>query len=82
MKKKLKLASPILENIDYCCGLGKMSAVKGQIVDEAVEDSLEFYIKFPKAMPTDNQPQEVSSSDNNFVFVFNEKNAPIILLLG
>lgn len=41
-------------------------------------ESLEYFIKFP----TPNFRNEINSAESDYVFVYNETNVPIIMLLG
>jgi hypothetical protein len=45
--------------------------------DEA--DNLEYFIKFPTPNFRNN---DEPSAENDYVFVYNEKNVPIVMLLG
>lgn len=72
--------------------------LNSKAVDDSIEDSLEFYIKFPSANSSSSMPAVPSGmgdaeqfdsiaepcyESNDFVFVYNEHaNTPIILLLG
>jgi Eukaryotic protein of unknown function (DUF829) len=44
------------------------------------EDSLEYFIKFPT--PNFRNQTADQAAENDYVFVYNEKNVPIVLLLG
>lgn len=42
------------------------------------DDSMEYFIKFP----TPNFRHEAETAESDYVFVYNETNVPIVLLLG
>lgn len=44
------------------------------------EDSLEYFIKFPT--PNFRQDSTETTAESDYVFVYNETNVPIVLLLG
>lgn len=60
------------------------------IQDSSKNDNLEYFIKFPSpnlnstssTMASDKQPINNLTQDSDFVFVYNETNVPIVMLLG
>lgn len=50
--------------------------------EDYVEDSLEFYIKFPPATTGEVSEAAPLNYNNDYVFVYNEENVPVVLLLG
>lgn len=52
-------------------------------LQESKNDNLEYYIKFPSPNLTHERPiNTITQHDNDYVFVYNETNVPIIMLLG
>lgn len=46
-------------------------------------DNLEYYIKFPSPNLTNEKPiNTISQQESDYVFVYNETNVPIVMLLG
>lgn len=56
----------------------KMSSALDRNRSFVRDDSLEYFIKFP----TPNFRHEAETAESDYVFVYNETNVPIVLLLG
>lgn len=53
--------------------------------EDYVEDSLEFYIKFPPSNTGEvgeAAPSLMGQNANDYIFVYNDENVPVVLLLG